>query len=63
MEFNFKYLIGLLYLIVLDQPLNGEERSLDPVIGDWLFVHVLIHIEVLIFKLFSVWDEISQICL
>ena len=63
MEFNFKYLIGFLYLIVLDQPLNGEERSLDPVIGDWLFVHVLIHIEVLIFKLFSVWDEISQICL
>ena len=61
MELDFEDLVGFLDLVGLNEPFDGQERSLDSIIGDRLLVHELVDVEMRILLLHGVRDVVGQV--
>lgn len=61
MELYLEYLVGFLYLVGFDEPLDGEEGGFYAVVGGGLLVHVLVDVEMFVLLLECVRDVVSEV--
>ncbi len=59
-ELDFEQLVGFLHLIGLYQPLYRKKGSFGPVITNRLLIHKLINIQLLVFMLGGIRNEVSN---